>query len=74
VPRPDRSPSRRVLDLDLVALVPGLLALGVALIYLAAEAAGRSVRPGGVVAYVVGVLAVAGLLAGLRRALRERSG
>ncbi len=76
--RPDRSKEDRTLqdrfrDLDLVSLTFGLLALGIAAIYLAGELDGRAVRLGAVVSYAVGVLAVAGLLAGLRRALGNRS-
>jgi hypothetical protein len=54
-------------------MAAGLLALGVAVLYLAGDLADRPVRPGAVVAYAVGVLAVAGLLAGLRRALDDRA-
>lgn len=71
--RPERTLAARFRALDLASMAAGLLALGVAVLYLAGELADRSVRPGAVVAYAVGVLAVAGLLAGLRRALDDRA-
>lgn len=74
--RPDRHRDlrERARTLDLVALVAGLLALGLAVLYLSGEAAGRTVHPGAFASYAIGVLAVAGLLAGVRRALADREG
>lgn len=74
--RPDqaRTLQDRARRLDLASLVAGLLALGVAALYLSGELSGHEVQVGAVAAYAVGVLAVSGLLAGLRRALVDRSG
>jgi hypothetical protein len=76
VTRPDepRDLRQRFLALDLASMACGLLALGVAVLYLGGELADRPVRGGAVAAYALGVLAVAGLLAGVRRALVDRDG
>lgn len=66
---PERPLADRLRDLDLTSLVAGLLALGVAVLFLLGETADREMHAGAVASYALGVLAVAGLLAGLRRAV-----
>lgn len=72
--RPETTLRGRLAALDLVSFVAGLLALGVAVLYLAVGRDGHDLHPGAVASYAVGVLAVGGLLAGLRRVVTRDDG